>query len=395
MIQILKEEELYKELCDILRFWKDNSIDWIHGGFIGRRDFYNKPIDKANKGSILNTRILWTFSAADNFYGNNEHEEIATRAFDYLKEHFRDEKFGGIYWELNYKGDVVNNRKQIYAQAFAIYALSEFYLSTGNKTAIEWAFEIYNQIEQHARDRKKNGYIEAFQRDWSTIRDMRLSDKDMNVAKTMNTHLHILESYINLYRASMSNKVKESLENLMYLFHNKFLNKRNGHLRLFFDHNWESTDNTVSFGHDIEAAWLMMDASNILKNKDLIKESKDVLVIISETFLNEALQLNGGILYEKDLETGKLDTDRHWWPHFEAMVGMDYAYGLTQKVKFVEAQYHIWEYTKKNLKDYKNGEWYFRVNQNNMPYEGEYKISMWKAPYHSARALMKLLTPKL
>ncbi|MBR9854326.1 MAG: N-acylglucosamine 2-epimerase [Algicola sp.] len=391
MTQILKEE-LKKELGDILRFWEKNAIDKVYGGFVGRRDFFNNLVEGANKGAILNTRILWTFSAVYGFYGNKEHERIAIRAFDYLKKHFRDQKYGGIYWEVDYKGHIVNDRKQVYAQAFAIYALSEFYLTTGNKAAIRWALELFEDIEQYSRDWEKNGYIEAFQRDWSPIHDMRLSDKDLNAAKTMNTHLHILEAYINLYRATRSNKVKESLKNMVHLFHDKFLNKENGHLQLFFGRNWESKSNMVSFGHDIEAVWLMMDASNILKNEFFIRETEKALVLVSEVFLEEAVQLNGSILNEKDLKTGSLDTDRHWWPHFEAMVGLLYAYNITQKRKFAEAQQNIWEYAKNNLKDNNNGEWYFRIDQNDVPYKVEDKISMWKAPYHSTRALMKLLS---
>ncbi|WP_424273018.1 AGE family epimerase/isomerase, partial [Eudoraea sp.] len=184
-----------KELENILNFWQLNTIDSSYGGFYGRRDHFNKLIPKAEKGIILNTRILWSFSAAGNFYGNTQYLEICKRAFSYLKDKFKDEEYGGVYWMVDYKGSPSITRKQTYAQAFTIYSLSEYYKYSLNRVALDWAMEIFYQLEKVALDVNLGGYIESFKRDWKPIEDMRLSEKDLNASKTMNTHLHILEAY--------------------------------------------------------------------------------------------------------------------------------------------------------------------------------------------------------
>ncbi|MDT0688989.1 AGE family epimerase/isomerase [Salegentibacter sp. F188] len=383
--------ELSAELDNILGYWKRFSPDDEHGGFVGCRDHYNKLILKANKGIILNTRLLWTFSAIGNFRQDKSTVELATRAYKYLKDYFQDKKNGGVFWELDYTGKPVNTRKQIYAQAFAVYALSEYYKLTKEEEVKNWAVSLFELIEEHGRDRKNNGYLEAFQQDWSPIEDMRLSEKEDNSAKTMNTHLHILEAYTTLYQITKEEKVREALHNLSILFLEKFYAEEIQHFHLFFDVKWNRTNNIVSYGHDIEAVWLIIEAVRTLNDTDLLKKANRVAVDVAETFLKEGYVKGAGVLNEKNLDTGNLDTDRHWWPQVEAMVGLDFAFRITNENEFQEAISDIWEYTKSQIIDRENGEWHFRLNKNNEPYTKEDKLSMWKAPYHNSRACMMLL----
>ena len=383
--------ELNEELKNIIQYWKANSVDEKHGGFLGKRDHFNTEVPNANKGAILNTRLLWTFSAIGNFQKDDSCRELADKAYDYLKKFFRDDQYQGIFWELDYKGKPVNKRKQIYAQAFAIYALSEYYTLSNNQEALTFASDLFFLIETHARDRKNNGYLEAFQQDWSPIEDMRLSEKDNNSAKTMNTHLHILEAYTNLYIASGDISVKGALINLIDLFLEKFLDTKNMHFQLFFNIDWQRANNVVSYGHDIEAVWLIIEACKAVENSILLKKAEKVAVEVAEVFLKEAYVPNAGVINEKDLDSGKVDEDRHWWPQVEAVVGLDYAFNISGEKKFLLAKEDIWDYTKEYIKDHAHGEWYFRVDKNNKPYETEDKLSMWKAPYHNSRACMMLL----
>ena len=174
---------LKNELNNILSYWKNNTPDYENGGFIGHIDYPDIKRPEANKGIILNSRILWSFAAASNFYGDSSYEDLCERSFNYIKSHFKDNQNGGVYWEVDYKGNPVNKRKQVYAQAFTIYALSEYYLFSKNKEAKNWAIEIFYMIEKHAFDVANEGYIEAFNEEWSPIEDMRLSEKDENEAK--------------------------------------------------------------------------------------------------------------------------------------------------------------------------------------------------------------------
>ena len=383
------KSELNSELKNILSYWVKNTLDDQFGGFVGKINHYNKIIPKASKGIILNTRILWSFSAASNYLKTNEYELICERAFNYLKDFFNDKKNKGVYWELDYKGNPINKRKQVYAQAFTIYALSEYYMLTKDEETKKWAIEIFELVEKFAKDEVNVGYFEAFNENWSPIEDMRLSDKDMNASKTMNTHLHVLEAYTSLLKIYDNNELKKSLKILVEVFFDKFLNDKN-HYNLFFDDEWQLLSNTVSYGHDIEAAWLIIDAAKLLDDQVLLNKANTLAVVVADTFLNEAIDKDGAVLNEKNITTNHVDTDRHWWPQVEALIGLNYTFKLSPDQDYLETSIKIWEYTKKHLIDYKNGEWFFRVSKKGKVYKEEDKVSMWKAPYHTSRACIKL-----
>lgn len=381
--------ELNLELKNILSYWTKNTLDQEYGGFVGKINHYNKVVPKASKGIILNTRILWSFSSASNHLKTDEYKNICDRAFKYLKVYFNDESNKGVFWELDYKGQPINKRKQVYAQAFTIYALSEYYLFTQNEDAKNWAIEIFNLLEKHAKDTINIGYFEAYNEDWSPIEDMRLSEKDMNASKTMNTHLHILEAYTSLLKIYDHSNLRASLKMLVEVFLEKFLNDKN-HYELFFDDEWNLLSNSVSYGHDIEAAWLIIEAAKLLNDDELLHQAYTTAIKVADTFLKEGIDDDGSVLNEKNLNTNHIDTDKHWWPQVEALIGLKYAFDLKNDENYINTSIKIWDYTKNHLIDYENGEWYFRVSKDGKPYTEEDKVSMWKAPYHTSRACIML-----
>lgn len=383
------KSELNSEFKNILSYWTNNTLDLEFGGFLGKIDHYNNVIPKASKGIILNTRILWSFSAASNHLKTNEYKVICERAYNYLKDFFKDKNYKGVYWELDHLGNPINKRKQVYAQAFTIYALSEYYEYSKNEEAKIWAIEIFKLIEKYAKDKLNSGYLEAFNEDWSSIEDMRLSNKDMNASKTMNTHLHILEAYTSLLKIYDNNKLKESLKTLVEVFLQKFLNSKN-HYELFFNDQWNLLSNSVSYGHDIEAAWLLIEAVKPLEDKALLDQVNAIALKIADTFLQEGIDIDGAVINEKNLTTNHVDTDKHWWAQVEALVGLNYAYNLKNDKKYIDNSLKIWDFTKRNLIDYENGEWFFRVDKKGKIYTQEDKVSMWKAPYHTSRACIIL-----
>ncbi|MEH6406308.1 MAG: AGE family epimerase/isomerase [Leeuwenhoekiella sp.] len=385
--------ELEDELDSITSYWKKYSVDTDNGGFLGQRDHFNKVIPNASKGIILNARILWSYSAIANYNSKYDLLPLMQRSFEYIHDNFRDKKYGGVYWELDTHGNPLVRKKQIYAQAFTIYGLSEFYINTKNELAKEWAIELFDLIEKHAFDTEKNGYIEAFEENWEPITDMRLSDKDQNAAKTMNSHLHILEAYTSLYKIYPEEKVRIALENLISLFLEKFLNK-DYNFELFFDMDWNLTSNTVSFGHDIETLWLLIEGAKATQNKQLLAKTRQISVPVADRFLEKGYISKKGVLNEMERSTGKIDTDRHWWPQAEAMVGLFYAYETESKKQYTQAILEIWDFTKNHIIDSQNGEWFFRVDENNIPYEQEDKLGIWKCPYHNSRACIVLLNAK-
>ncbi len=380
---------LANELQNILNYWSENTVDEINGGFVGERDHYNNLVPNASKGIILNSRILWSFSAASNHLKTDKYNALCERSYNYLKTNFNDENFGGVYWELDVKGNPINTRKQVYAQAFMIYALSEYYILSNNKEALNWAVELYELVEKYAKDNIFRGYIEAFNEDWSPISDMRLSDKDANEAKTMNTHLHVLEAYTNLYKVYKNEGLKNNLTELINLFLTKFLNSNNN-LNLFFDEQWNLKSSVVSFGHDIETAWLLIEAAKVLENKTLITETERVAVLIADVFMKNGIDTDGGVMNDYEPKTGKLDGDKHWWPQAEALVGLRYAYNITKDEKYLSISTKILNFIQTKIIDKTNGEWFWRVDKKGKLYTSDYKIGMWKAPYHTSRACIVL-----
>ncbi|MBO7499172.1 MAG: AGE family epimerase/isomerase, partial [Bacteroidaceae bacterium] len=247
----------------ILPFWMTRMPD-PRGGFYGRIDGLGNVHPEAEKGAILNARILWTFSAAYRVLGDPAYFDMATRAKCALLDNFFDPEFGGVYWSLHPDGTPKDTKKQIYALGFAIYGLSEYARATGDKSALAHAIKLFFDIENHSFDTERNGYFEAFTREWGEIADMRLSDKDANERKTMNTHLHILEPYTNLYRVWPDARLAAAIRNLIDIFVDRILDPQTFHLRLFFDDDWNSKVDATSYGHDIEASWLIHEAALVL-----------------------------------------------------------------------------------------------------------------------------------
>ncbi len=383
------QDSLQIELKNILSYWEDNTIDNLHGGFIGHIDYPDIKQHKMNKGIILNSRILWSFSAAANHYKNDKYAAICKRSYNYLKQYFNDEIFGGVFWEVDYLGTPTNKRKQVYAQAFTIYALSEYYLFSKDEEVKNWAITLFNLIEEKSFDRKDNGYIEAFAKNWDAIEDMRLSEKDENYAKTMNTHLHILEAYTTFYKIHPEKQVKNALINLITLFTDKFLSK-DFHFHLFFDEKWTLKSSVYSYGHDVETAWLLIEAAKIINEPLLLSKIEQIAVKVVDRFIEVAIDEQAGTKNCIDLTTGIVDTDRHWWPQAEAMVGIFYVYKITGDEKYHELVLRIWDFIDKNVIDHTHGEWLGVIDKNGNHDPKNEKVGMWKCPYHNSRACIQI-----
>ena len=312
-------ECLKTELVDnILPFWMLRMKD-ASGGFYGRMDGKGTVYRDAERGAILNARILWTFALAYRVLGREEYLESALHSFRYMTDHFIDRQYGGVYWSLNPDGGPKDTKKQFYAIAFTIYALAELYRAAGNGEALDLAKELFLCIEEHSSDREGSGYIEACTRDWGTISDMRLSDKDQNDAKTMNTHLHILEGYTNLYRVWKDENLAASLKNLIEIFLDRIISP-DGHLGLFFGEDWAPHSTAVSYGHDIEASWLLCEAAEVLGDAELLARVKAVSGKVASAAL-EAYSPDGGMEYEYDPANGHHNFSRDWWVQAETVVG--------------------------------------------------------------------------
>jgi mannobiose 2-epimerase len=386
----LKQEVKEELINNILPFWMTKMIDTKEGGFCGKMDGYGHISNDADKGCVLNARILWTFSSAYRVLMNPDYLKTAERAKEYLINHFIDKEYGGVFWLLDHKGKMKDGKKQIYAQAFAIYGLAEYYRVTNDRTCLDIAIGLFRLIEKYSFDKKLDGYLEAFTREWGAIEDLRLSDKDANEKKTMNTHLHVLEAYTNLYRVWKDDLLKKQLRGLINIFTDKMVNTRTYSLNMFFDEEWNDKTDLVSYGHNIESSWLIYEAALVLGEESIIRKTKEICVKIAEAS-KEGLMTDGSMIYEKFFKTGHIDTDRHWWVQAETVLGFLNAYSLSGKEEYLDLSLAAWKFISDHLIDRQNGEWYWSIDKNMQPNLKEDKAGFWKCPYHDSRMCLEII----
>ena len=380
-----------KELTEnILPYWTSKMCNPA-GGFYGRISGNEETDLSAPVGNIMTARLLWTFSSAYRLFKDSAEAEgylaMAIRAKDLIISRFYDPEYGGTYWSLNPDGTPLDTKKQIYAIAFTIYGLAEFNRATGDAKALEYAIKLFNSIEDHSFDTEKDGYFEAFTRTWDTIEDMRLSDKDANESKTMNTHLHVLEAYTCLYRVWKNSRLEERLRGLISIFEKHILGP-DGHLRLFFDDDWNSGYDIVSYGHDIEASWLIHEAALVLGDEAVIGRIEKLVPAIAAA-AGEGFSPEGGMIYEKNAE--ETDRDRHWWVQAETVVGYLNLWDHFGTQEGLENALTCWDFIKVNLIDRENGEWFWSLREDGTVNRDDDKAGFWKCPYHNGRMCMEII----
>ena len=404
---------------NILCFWLNKMIDHEHGGFYGRIDGKGILHPEAEKGAILNARILWSFSAAYRVLGIPEYLEACRRAYSYFIDHFIDKEYGGVYWSVDYLGNPLDTKKQFYAIGFAIYGLTEYVRATGDREALDYALQLYECIEEHALGHKYNGYIEACTREWGEIADMRLSDFDANFPKSQNTHLHIIEPYTNLLRCLKELHAAEtcdyvpvlgsvlpvgisvpietihdteaSLRNLIAIFTDKILNPETHHLDLFFEMDWtRGAGHLESYGHDIECSWLMHEAALVLGDKEVLAKVEPIVRMVAKAS-EKGLRPDGSMIHEANLTTGHVDDDLHWWVQAENVVGWFNLYQYFGDKEALEKAVRCWEYIKTQLIDWDHGEWFWSRHPDGALNTVDDKAGFWKCPYHNSRMCLEII----
>lgn len=386
----LKEQAENELRSNILDFWCRHAVDNENGGFYG---YISGNLDTDalhDKASVLNARILWTFSAAYRLYGDKKYLEMAARAYEYIRDRFINREHMGVYWMLDHTGMPKDTKNQVYANAFVIYGLSEYYRAVGDDSALELAIGLYRTLERHARDKKHGGYLEALACDWSPLSDMSLSEKDMNVPKSMNTHLHVLEAYTNLYRVWKPDELRESLKALLETVLDHIVDSSTWSFRLFFGMDWTPCDDITSYGHDIEGSWLIHEAAEVLGDCALLERAVKTAVNMAESVFQAGVDRKfGGIFNEK--HGTSLDDNKDWWPQAEAVVGFFNAWQLSGKGAFLDEALKTWRFIDMYIADRNNGEWRRSVSRDGRPLAGDERISPWKCPYHNSRMCFEII----
>ncbi len=370
----------------IIPFWNALKDD-EYGGFYGQMDNDLVLDKKGTKGVILHSRILWFFSSCYMTIGGEENLENAKHAYEFIKKNCVDTENGGVYWMMNYDGTVNDSMKHTYNQAFAIYALSTYYLASKDKTALELAFTLFDTVEEKCTD--DVAYMEAFNKNWELIENDALSENGLMADKTMNTVLHLIEGYTVLYKASGDERVASRLKFLLDITEEKIFDDENDKLLVFFDRELNVIGDIHSYGHDIEASWLMDRAVEVLGDKAYIEKWNKINLRIAENIYKLAYR-NGSLLNER--ENDKISTKRIWWVQAETVVGFVNAYEHGGDEKFLNGAKAVMEWIKNYQIDKRSGsEWWAEVNENGNPLLSFTMVNEWKCPYHNGRMCVEIL----
>lgn len=376
-------EEIEQDLTtNILPFWLNHAVDTFNGGFFGEISSTGNGNLRAPKSAILGARILWAFSSAYRLYGIPAYRDMADRMQQYYLQHIIDSRYGGVFWQVTPDGGIADDTKQSYAAAFGIYALSEHFRATGTLASLEAAQNLYRTLETKVRDPKQGGYREVLSRDYSNAH-VKGVDGRMTATKTMNTHIHILEAYTNLYKVWPVAEVRESLAALIEILEHRLYDVKTGHLILFCDDDWQSLEQVDSYGHDIETSWLLVEAAEALGDADVLARVKKQAVRMAEAALAEGMRPEGVMIYEKD-EQG-LNERQSWWVQSEAVVGCLNAWQITGQRKYFDQAVKTWRYIQQHFVDAQDGEWWRNLDAKGQPNRREPKGSMWNCPYHNSR----------
>jgi mannobiose 2-epimerase len=378
--------EAKAEARHILAWWRTHMPD-AAGGFHGEVDADGRPVPDAPRSVILYTRMLWFFSAMATYLESDEALVLAHRAAAYIRMHFVDPDHGGLYWRLDCRGQVIDAKKQGYAQAFGVYAFAEYVRATGDQGALGLARQLQRDIEEHFRDSRHDGYVEALSAYWRDPGDQRLSDKDADCPKSMNTHLHLLEAYTLLHSVAPDEVSRAALYRTLDIFAKRFAGGADGHLRLFFDMDWTDRTAAVSYGHDIEASWLMWEAAGTLHDRDVTARVRPLVLGLAQAALKDGMNGRGGLAYERGFD-GHFDPDGEWWGQAEGMIGFVNAWQITGERGYLDAAAGLWEYLKAQYKAGSGGEWTWYGADAGRPPVG--LAGQWKCPYHNGRAMIEL-----
>lgn len=362
-----------------LNFWSTNVLDNTYGGFYGGLDYEGNNILKHSKGIILNARILWSFAKTTNSLGTDKYAKILKRSYEYIHKHFKDTDVGGVFWELNYKGEPINTKKECIAQAYAILALSEYYKVTKQQEVQNWVISLYHFVERHFYNPTDNSYTNAIKKELEHTNDF---------TKNLGTYLHLLEAYSSLYKIYRNETLKERIENLIEIILDKFLQHDN-YCEMSFDENWKTTTKQISYGHNLEVPCILMDACESIQTKKYQEEILEKLESYSKEVM---IQLNalGGIYPSKDIVENKYVKELYWWTQTEGMIAFQKLYKKTANETYLHFVDRLWQLIQHNFLDSKNGEWHEKLDVNKEPIPSN-KVGMWKSPYHITRMCMQFI----
>ncbi len=375
---------------NILPFWLEYAVDWDNGGFYGEVTSQRTPVRDAPKSVVLNARILWTYAAAYRRFQEPRYLEATQRAYDYLYQYAWDHQYGGFYWMLDHRGNPFLDRKHSAAQAYALYGLAEYYRATEEPPALQLAQQLFQLLKLNSYDTRRQGYLEGCDRRWQPLMDARLSADEPARGKSMDTTLHLMEAYTCLLRVWPSAQLQTRLRELVSLMLDKVFDPAGRHLQPFFELDWRPIPAHISYGHDLEASWLLTEAVALCNDTALLARAQEVAVALAQAVYAEGLDSDGAVVLAGGPQ-GVTRYEKYWWPQAEGVVGFFNAYQLSGAAHFRDAALRCWEFIAAKLIDREYGEWHRIIERDGTPRPGLNKVGPWECPYHNARACLEII----
>ncbi len=365
--------EMIAVLSEVMSFWSGKTTDFNHGGFHGELDFYGNPVTNSTKGIILNARLLWAFAKVANHTKSNDFSDVLERSYVYVEQYFFDEKYNGVFWELDDQGNVIHAEKKAIAQAYSLLGLSEYYLVTKEEKVKNKCIELFLYIENNFYNKESNFYYNELTRELNPI--------DFE-NKNLGTHLHLLEAYANFYQFYKTDQLKDRIQNLFEILISKFLHQ-NEFCELDFDKNWKSKTENISIGHNAEVPSMLLDVAELVDEH----QYQEKLIAKLENYCQLSMKLIDeveGLYMFQNVKDKSFTREFQWWMQTETIIAFQKLYEFTKEEKYLTYLNKLWSFTKKHFLDQENGEWHEKLSADKkvmiVP-----KVGMWKSPYHIVR----------
>ena len=421
-----QKEELAGEFADALRKgivdrWYPLVVDKECGGYFTNVAYNWKLPPEQEKMIVTQARHVWTLSKLASFLNDRSFETMGLHGYYSLRIHMWDAEYGGFYQIRNRVGGLsdVNgwrDEKRTYGNAFGIYALAALYRQTGNNEILNFAQEAFRWVEEHAYDPKGEGYFEFLTRegkpfDSSSQYKTIASDRSELGFKDQNSSIHLLEAYTELYHVWKSPQLRMQLERLLVLIRDTMVSKE-GSLRLFFHPDWSPVSfrdaaeevrkanfglDHVSFGHDYETAFLMLEASHALGLKNDTRT-----LAVAKRMLDHAIRFgfdesvggfyDGGYYFKGETECSIVKDSKNWWAQAEGLNALLlFSKIFPQEKKYEDHFLKQWKYVRTYIIDPQNGDWFEGGIDKEPHFKTGPKSHMWKCTYHTGRALMNCI----
>ncbi len=370
----------------LIPFWLALRDD-ERGGFYGYMG-HDLAVDKAaEKGCILNSRILWFFSRCAKYLRRGDCLGAADHAYRFLRDRFVDREFGGVYWSVDAAGRPLDDSKHTYCQSFAVYALAAYYETIGNREALDLARSLFRVIQERCRD--AGGYLEAFDRQFRPVSNEKLSENGVMASRTMNTLLHVFEGCAGLYQAAPDPAVERAMREILTIYREKVYNPVLKRQEVFFDGDYRSLIDLTSYGHDIESSWLMDWGCDLLGDGELSAQIHAIDSALAENVYEAAFR---GRSVANECERGTVDATRVWWVQAEAVLGFVNRWEKKPSdTHFLNAAEDVFRHIQTVQTDPRSGEWFWAVDEQGRPDPSRPMVSPWKCPYHNGRMCLELI----